>query len=444
MKKRSRKLSAVVLAGSMACILFISGGIAQAEGAESEWHSMHGQYHYNDFWQCYDKEDVEDLSDASVTQKARDYWDTVHISKASVSRKKGTVGDTLTYRMVIKDNGLKALADSDPLWKYEERPFLCMSDVTLNLAAQKSGQRLDVDLKRVRTFADGSQEWKGSIKIRKGMQPGKWIVQSMEVDSPLFGFSSRDQSGNPGWPDLSWGNFMVTGTKADLTAPKIIRLKNRKVSKRRTQLRWKVSDASRVRCYLYYTDDLLETPMKKSGKYYKTTESNEELGHITLVAVDDWGNQVRYTLKKGKWVNPEQTKRVSSRISVRKITRKKPTVKPGEVQKITLSMKWKKFIPESIKIDYRAPYAYAVGNSSATVQLKAKNRSKTKWSGIFQTKPTSRKKGTWCAEKISLVGKNSKGKRVSFNIENSKWMPSSHVGSGYLRADLSGGNICVQ
>lgn len=451
MKKRSRKLSAVVLAAGLAVTVFGTGDLAQAAAIGSTIYWVNILYKLNYFDYEKNPRVVDDYSDTvSIPEKLQEYLNTVHVSKASVNKKTFKVGDTLTYRIVLKDNGLKSL-ESDSIVD-EEIDYSSVKCVALNLAAKKSGQRVCLYLKPVRKNADGSVEWKGSMKIRKGMQPGKWIVQSIDVNPNTtewhewaFSLLNREQNGNPQYPDLSWGDFKVTGTKADLTAPKIVRLKNRRVSKHRIQVRWKVLDPSGAYCYLVWGGDVYGERLKKTGNYYKITETKSWLqGDIGLVAVDTWGNQVYYEIVKGKWRNPIRTDRASSQISIRKITQKKPTVKPGEIQKITLSMKWKKFKPERMRIDYRAPYAYLWDDPSAIVELKAKNRSKTKWSGTFQLKPTSNWKGTWSIAKICVFGKNSNGRRVTLTIENSRWMPSSHVGSGYLRADLSGGNIRVQ
>lgn len=171
------------------------------------------------------------------------------ITNGKISKKSAKPGDVLRYRFKVTDNGITK-TDSGVFNEGIEM-------VRITWCSEKEKQRIQKEYpwdkfgKHKRSI-----NISGKIKIRKGMQPGKWRISSIAFvsfggeDSEEVYVHNRKVRGKAGNLDLSFADFKVRSkAKADTSAP-VLDMDSLKVTNRygggKRKLRIKVKDQSPI------------------------------------------------------------------------------------------------------------------------------------------------------------------------------------------------------
>ena len=258
--------------------------------------------------------------------------ESVNMNKSSVKK-----GETLTYEIVLSPVKEVLAAKQE---EYDGEKLTSILLFWKSSGKQRISREYKWDGKDTLTIKDG-------IKVEKGMQPGKWKLQSIFLNyNDWYGFNvhaddyiSKKPLTNPIYADFSMAKFSVTGTKADNKAPvmnwnSMKRSKSRVTSKQSSKFSIKVTDSSRIRkvesCWkVFYKDrkkhnryGYVYIPMKynKSKKCY---ECNVKLGKKykkavldEIIASDIHGNECFRGADMEH--NPELTKKLQKITVVKK------------------------------------------------------------------------------------------------------------------------------
>lgn len=384
---------------------------------------------------------VNDIKEANIAA-----WNSVVFKKASLDKKEYKAGDKVKIKITIDDSKMKETGDK----YYLDGEWDSVFNMTLTFKSALSEQEMSISLDDYldgKRNKDGTITYTDSFTIKDGMKRGNWIISEIEIndtqDGPCTVLKNRNYTGDDRYPDLSWGDFKVIGTKADLQAPA---LKNFKVKKLGGDCRityWAITDKSKAEC-VRVRDIMLadgsydETILDKKNGLYSAKWNAKRKDKIYYEVRDILGNYRIINLSKKDYVEPRFNLE-NSKIEVKKVTVAQKSVTSKQTDKITLNMKWTKFTPKYVMLEYRAPY----GSARKCVMMKADNKSKTKWTGKLNFDNTSHN-GIWRLYSIHIKGKNSKGKTITTEVNNSASVTSQLPTKSYLKSDLTSADIKVK
>lgn len=441
MRKKQNKLLTVV-----AIILAVSLIPAQTASA----------YDVNGHTDFQDNSWARDNKIQSI-ERYKLYDELVKFSNQRVNKNVLTSGDTVRFYVDVDDSVLKSQKCSeleDQYWKYFDAQHYFdgegVQNIALVLVPEKADKSEIVVLNKSRDNADGTSRFTGKLKIGAYMTSGKWKIKDLYVnydDSPeeygmamLYG--NRAVYANSAMPDLSWGDFKVTGTKKDSSAPKVYDIKVERLNNGKKQISWKIKDKNLKKCYAeYYGGSHLIKTKKVKGKnntytYVLSKTYDEENDGIEIYAVDQAGNQSAFAYLNGEITKGSNQKyaSVKPKASDLKVSQKK--VDKGQDVKISVKLKVKNnYKMKNIEAYYESPY----GGYTRCVRLKHGKGSV--WEGTFHT-VESMPSGKWTLAAISFDD----GKLGRFSIENTKYCKSITDPYSLLRfrQDLSAGSITVK
>lgn len=394
---------------------------------------------------------------AQSIERYKLYDELVKFSNQRVNKNVLTSGDTVRFYVDVDDSVLKSKKCSeleDQYWKYFDAQHYFDGDgvrnIALVLVPEKADKSEIVVLNKSRDNADGTSRFTGKLKIGAYMTSGKWKIKDLYVnydDSPeeygmamLYG--NRAVYANSAMPDLSWGDFKVTGTKKDSSAPKVYDIKVERLDNGKKQISWKIKDKNLKKCYAeYYGGSHLLKTKKVKGKnntytYVLSKTYDEENEQINIYAVDQAGNQSAFAYSNGEITKGSNQKyaSVKPKASDLKVSQKK--VDKGQDVKISVKLKVQNnYKMKNIEAYYESPY----GGYTRCVRLKRGKGSV--WEGTFHT-VESMPSGKWT---LAAIGFDD-GKSGCFSIENTKYCKSITDPYSLLRfrQDLSAGSITVK
>lgn len=123
-------------------------------------------------------------------------------------------------------------------------------------------------------------------------------------------------------------------------------------------------------------------------------------------------------------------------IKVTGIKLNKKAMKAGK--KLTVQLNFRTDIElNKVEIKYTGNSYYPY-----TAKLKAVNKQKTKWRGTLSIKKNA-KKGAFGLARITITGKDHKGKKIKCEIRNNRWSTESFGRVYTIDQNLSAGNIKI-
>lgn len=356
------------------------------------------------------------------------------ISDVRINKQNFSKGDKIKLSLCAIDKGLDTVSSG---WK--------MYFVSVKLQSER-GQGLMIPMERDKRNPD---KWTGSFKVREGMQPGKWRIHAvvinddMEEDQRWF-CNRYYRNNNPEYKDYSDCDFRVTGTKGDYQAPKLTYWNFRRLKKDEVRLCVRVKDNDLTFMgYVAYNGNVDRQEMKynKKKKYYEAdTLLDPDVYRPEFQAVDIFGNRLCLALEKYPGASDRKNPN-KGKAAVQSISLSSKAVKAGEKIKIKLKMKWTKFTPSKMALEYHMPG----GDAIKKVVMKPTGKGKTTWSGTWEA-PDVAGERTWGLARVWVIGKDAKGKKKTYAIENSRWLPYDvlYESDDRFRQNLLAGSVKVK
>ena len=380
-------------------------------------------------------------SEPGVSEEEKNAIRMIRIENGNLNGSVFSKGDRIRFSLELAEDGFfDYMKKLDYSYGDDGTDVHSFDRILVRLQSEK-GQKAYVSL--ACREMDGKTAAEGVFEVPSGMASGKWKILCLSInesgDESGLRLYNRTITHGDFYPDLSWGDFTIAGSKADLEAPVVKSLKAVKNPDGSVTYSFKASDKSRYFVNTGYPDNESLKKDVKNGRY-TVTQSKKKVKQKAVKNIylhDIWGNQRVLRLS---WPLDKSTVLANSAIRMTSVKLAKKNVKAGEDTSVTLKMKWTKFAPKKITLEYRSAYSAGV----ALIKMKASDAKKMTWMGTFKAKK-SMEDGMWTLVRIHIEGKNSLKKNVEMNLVNKKWL-TDYVSANdiNLRIDLENGNIRVR